>query len=123
PSEREALKFAAAWLEENRPIVTDGGAEPLDASSLETAEELMVISEQAPVSNSRYARLADYLSSLQIDREQISFERIEQIIGEKLPPSAREHRSWWANASVSHIQSRQWLSAGWRVAGINMTEG
>ena len=48
---------------------------------------------------------------------------MEDIIDGKLPPSARTHRGWWANDSVGHVQSQQWLEVGWRVAQINMTDG
>lgn len=36
------------------------------------------------------------------------------------PP--RAHRAWWANDTVTHVQSKQWLDAGWRVSYLNLTE-
>jgi hypothetical protein len=39
----------------------------------------------------------------------------------KLPPSAITQRSWWANDSVGHVQSKRWLDAGWRVRSFNLT--
>src|SRR5205823_1592780 len=45
----------------------------------------------------------------------------ETIIDHKLPPSAWEHRSWWANDSVGHVQSQEWLNAGWRVSNLTVT--
>lgn len=72
---------------------------------------------------SRYTPLALYLQTLPLDRdkEEISFEDIELLIGGRLPPYARQHRSWWANDSTRHVQSIQWLSAGWRVSSVNMS--
>ena len=52
----------------------------------------------------------------------LTFMQIQEILGEELPGSARQHRSWWANDSVGHVQSRQWLDVGWRVSNIAMAE-
>jgi len=56
-------------------------------------------------------------------RVELSFDRIDALLGEhRLPDSARKFRAWWANDSVSHAHSQQWLETGWRVANLNMTE-
>lgn len=73
-------------------------------------------------SESRYARLADWLQNQMHNKVILSFENIESIIEGTLPPSARKHRSWWANDSVSHSQSQQWIEAGWRASSVNMSE-
>lgn len=72
---------------------------------------------------SRYTPLAIYLQTLPLDRdkEDFSFEDIELLVGGRLPPYARQHRSWWANDSTGHVQSIQWLAAGWRVSSVNMS--
>lgn len=72
---------------------------------------------------SRYTPWALYLQTLPLDRDRVetSFEDIELLIGGRLPPYARQHRSWWANDSTGHVQSIQWLSAGWRVSSVNMS--
>jgi hypothetical protein len=44
---------------------------------------------------------------------------VEGLLGSKLPPSAYGHRSWWANDYISHVQSREWLDAGWRVSTVD----
>lgn len=71
---------------------------------------------------SRYTPLALYLQTLPLDQDRVesSFEDIELLIGGRLPPYARQHRSWWANDSTGHVQSIQWLSAGWRVSSVNI---
>ena len=44
----------------------------------------------------------------------MDFREIEQLLGSKLPPSARTHRAWWANEqSGSHVHCRSWLDAGY----------
>ncbi len=50
---------------------------------------------------------------------QLSFAEIEQIIGDRLPPSAYSHREWWSNHAGSHVQARAWLEAGWEVDGVD----
>lgn len=81
----------------------------------------LVESEEAR--ESRYTPLALYLQTLPLDHdiEERSFEDIELLIGGRLPPYARQHRSWWANDSTAHVQSIQWLAAGWRVSSVNMS--
>jgi CBS domain-containing protein len=71
---------------------------------------------------SRYAPLANYLQSIPPDEDkaEMTFKDIELFIGGRLPRYAREHRSWWANDSIGHVQSQQWLWAGWRVSAVNM---
>ena len=52
----------------------------------------------------------------------MTFEEIEAIIDGELPGSAHRHSAWWADDTVSHAQSREWLDAGWREGQLNMTE-
>jgi hypothetical protein len=52
----------------------------------------------------------------------LTFQDVEEIIDNQLPPSARRHRAWWANDPVAHTHSQLWLEVGWRVGQINMTE-
>lgn len=96
--------------------------EIIDTSPI-TAEIKPVDDELAP-GESRYARLAIYLQQVPMREIQIElpFEKIEEILEGELPPSAWQHRSWWANDTVSHVQSQQWLDAGWRVGRVNLTE-
>ncbi|MEW6180982.1 MAG: DUF4268 domain-containing protein [Chloroflexota bacterium] len=75
-------------------------------------------------SRNRYAALADWLQNQPDDVERVSlkFSQIEEIIQYPLPASAYRHRAWWANDSVAHSHSRQWLEAGWRTSFINLDE-
>jgi CBS domain-containing protein len=88
------------------------------------SDELPVqLAEPADSRESRYAPLALYLQSQpsEQDKVEMTFEEIELLIGGHLPKYARVHRSWWANNSSSHVQSMQWLGAGWRVSSVNMS--
>lgn len=119
--ERQRIKYCISLLQEIYPPPA------IDAqiSTSSDDDELIPLADELINSDSMYAPLALHLRDqpFATNRLQKTFEEIEQILGTKLPDSAREHRSWWANDSVSHVQSQQWLAAGWRVAGINMTEG
>lgn len=85
--------------------------------------EIAPIEEAIHVNESRYAPLALILREQPRGQAQIqlTFQKIEEFINGELPPSARQHRSWWANDSVGHVQSQQWLDVGWRVSRINMS--
>ncbi len=80
------------------------------------------LAEPEDARDSRYAPLARLLQSLPPEEDKVgmSFEDLELLIGGRLPKYARQHRSWWANNSSSHVQSMQWLGAGWRVSAVSM---
>lgn len=91
-----------------------------DASSYQTTAEFGLADEEIDPNESRYAPLAIWLDGQDKNQVSLAFEDIEKIIQDELPPSARNHRHWWANDSVSHTQAQQWLDAGWSVSNVNM---
>jgi CBS domain-containing protein len=92
------------------PSVTPAAPEPSPA-------------EEEQASDSRYTPLANYLQSqpADIDAVELTLAAIEKIIDDQLPPSARRHRSMWAN-DLSRPQARQWIDAGWRVSRVDLDE-
>lgn len=86
--------------------------------------EFTPVEETIHANESRYAPLALFLRKQPRTERTISlgFRDIEHITGSELPAAARQHRSWWANDSVAHVQSQQWLDVDWRVSRINMAE-
>lgn len=64
----------------------------------------------------KYEHLGDYLMEQRGDCCTLTFGKIEEIISASLPPSARQHRAWWANDGT-HPQARSWMRAGWRSEG------
>jgi hypothetical protein len=148
PTQRDQLKFCVDWLAKysvddltqqlegipvtwpvpapERPrepqVMRESGMTYQMAT--DSAGDVAPTDEVLGPSDSRYAPLAIYLNGQPSsqDRVQLRFVQIEDIIDGDLPLSARQHRSWWANDSVSHIQSQQWLDVGWRVGQISMTE-
>jgi CBS domain-containing protein len=126
--EREVLRYCRDLFDRHPvPVFTLSEADKANLvaknDNLET--DLQPTDDELKPGESRYAQLALYLQSRSASDERIelTFEQIEGILNGPLPASAREHRSWWANDSVGHVQSQQWLDAGWRVARINLTEG
>ncbi len=142
-AERQQLEFCSKWLMAHpihlaatwpvpQPSVTviDAQVSQLREAKTEHAvtppadQPLTFQPEVVSPADTRYAPLAIWLQGqpLDVDTVTLTFSDIESILGAILPPSARQHRSWWANDSVGHVQSQQWLDAGWRVSYLNMTE-
>lgn len=138
--QRDKIQFCEGWLESFHNAVMEEfqphpSVQPPDAmepinlpplinKSLEEndAIEVLQLAEEKP-SDSRYAPLAAWLQE-QLPSEQavqLTFQQIEAIIGDTLPPSAHE-RFWWANNSTTRVQSQQWLEVGWRVSKMDMSE-
>jgi CBS domain-containing protein len=80
------------------------------------------VEDEPGPSESRYAALAIWLQGQPAGKDEVdaTFGQIEEILGSSLPPSAYKQRAWWANDTVGHVQSKQWLDAGWRVASVSM---
>jgi len=150
--QRSSVKFAVAWLrrcqaepQAKRALATLRKAEDPFAPDpiLIEPTDLQVVAQQlnmpladrakpaeytvteAATDGGRWSVFADWLQSKpgNIDNVILPFDVIEDIIAAKLPSSARLYRAWWANDAVGHIQSQQWLAAGWRVSYINLTDG
>jgi CBS domain-containing protein len=145
PVERDNLRFCAQWFKNYPPITaeeesgvveeqlrigvppagqqgpsTEGDGEGIEEGTPDVGDHDSIDIE--PV-ESKYAPLASFLSRQPKGQERITltFDQIETIISNQLPAAAREHRSWWANDSTTHVQSGQWLKVNWRVVSINMT--
>jgi hypothetical protein len=71
----------------------------------------------------KYIPLQKYLRELPIRQEELTltFEQIEAILKDQLPPSAYEHRSWWGNQRQgTHVESLGWMDAGWMVDTVDL---
>lgn len=67
----------------------------------------------------KYRFLADYLHDNGGDSITMSFEQIEQLVGDKLPRSAYNYRAYWSNTDT-HTISRAWMRAGYMVTYVNL---
>ncbi len=80
----------------------------------------------------KYQPLHDLLAGLPKGQKQVtlSFQRIERVLGEALPPSAQEYEQWWLGGRVrrgridanwqDQVQQRAWESAGWTVDEVDL---
>jgi len=72
----------------------------------------------------KYSPFYNYLKNLDINQIEItlSFGKIEGIIDDDLPYSARNHRAWWSNEQDgSHVHAHAWMNAGWKVDSVDMS--
>jgi len=77
----------------------------------------------------KYDALAEHLASMPATQKRLvlTFNRIEALLGEPLPPSARRYEDWWiggrrwTRAENSQVQERAWHRAGWVVDEVNLT--
>ncbi len=70
----------------------------------------------------KYSPLERYLAGLPDSTCDVTmtFEHIERILGDQLPPSAHKHRPWWANErDGQHVHAHSWLDAGWKVDSVD----
>ena len=67
----------------------------------------------------KYRFLADYLHEHGGDTITMSFDQIEQLVGDKLPRSAYNYRAYWSNTDT-HTISRAWMRAGDMTTYVNL---
>lgn len=73
----------------------------------------------------KYVPLEHHLRDLPASQKEVtlSFEQIERILNNKLPPSAYQYQAWWANEKSPHQPEKQAImNAGWIVDTINLQE-
>lgn len=119
PVQHDALLRARDWLAA-RPKLASPPEE--QAAEVRATDRIGVpeggASQKPPA---KYAPLTEFLARLQANVVTLSFDGMESELGAELPPSARQHRSWWANDHTTHVQSLAWMSAGWRVADVDLS--
>ena len=73
----------------------------------------------------KYYPLEKYLRELPTTEEEVTltFERVEEILKDRLPPSAYEEHTWWGNQKQGlQVQSIPWMDAGWLVEAVDLDE-
>lgn len=119
----DALQHSREWLVSRPKIETSQTVSVLDPvePQIETVE---VDDTTSQVVSGKYRPLFVWLQKQgEVNRNiQLTFEQVEKILGDQLPPTARTHQSWWANDSVGHRHSHAWLRAGWRVSEYDLVE-
>jgi hypothetical protein len=72
-----------------------------------------------------YYLLEKYLRDLPVEQEEVTltFERIDELLKEPLPASAREDLPWWDNQKPGiQVESSAWMDAGWMVEIVDLRE-
>ena len=70
----------------------------------------------------KYTPLEKYLADLPAPTHDLTltFEQIERILNDKLPPSAYQHRAWWSNErNGQHVHAHAWMNTGWKVEPVD----
>jgi CBS domain-containing protein len=117
--QHDVLTNAKDWLEA-RPKLKSYQVTHLSKSDIQKAE-----ASRTKSPGGKYVPLRDYLENIKqegIVNLQLAFDQIENLLGEDLPDSARQHRAWWGNDYSTHVQAIAWLSAGWLVDGVDMNK-
>lgn len=69
----------------------------------------------------KYEPLAARLTGERDSEWSATFAQVEEVLGFKLPVSARKHREWWANQrDGGHSQAKGWQDAGWQVWRVDL---
>ena len=96
----------------NRVSILEDRVNDLEHGALPTKKETVVVGK-------KYRYLSDYLYKADKDSVKLTFDEIEQIIKEKLPGSANQHRAFWANTE-SHSIAISWMSVGYRTVEVDL---
>lgn len=68
----------------------------------------------------KYWKIFSFLKNEKADSIEVSLSKLEDILGFKLPKSARAYKAWWSNGGHSH--SKTWMDAGYKVKVVSLGE-
>lgn len=70
---------------------------------------------------SKYKSLGDHLQKNNLSIITLSYEKIEEVLGFKLVPTAYKREQWWENdENAVGRQCRSWMEVGWRTKDIKL---
>lgn len=73
--------------------------------------------------SSKYYPLFEHLQRCNQATISLTFLEIEALMGCSLPASARAKKYWWSNRdSASALQAIAWVSAGYQVSAVDLTQ-
>lgn len=67
----------------------------------------------------KYEALGQFLSSQSKSVVPMTFEQIERVIGNSLPPS-RRYPAWWSNNPSNNPMTKVWLAAGFMTEQVDV---
>jgi len=72
----------------------------------------------------KYDPLRDHLAGLPRGQGRVTmaFSKVEELLGDRLPPSAYTYEDWWGGSTrwSKVIRPRAWETAGWVVDGLDL---
>jgi hypothetical protein len=68
---------------------------------------------------SKYSPLRAFLEANDKDRIAMSFDEIEQVLGETLPAS-KKYPAWWSNNPSNNPMTKEWLAAGFETGAVDV---
>ncbi|MEL6334288.1 MAG: helix-turn-helix transcriptional regulator [Cyanobacteria bacterium J06633_23] len=72
---------------------------------------------------SKYYPLFEHLQTCNGDETTLTFEKIEALLHNPLPASAFKKKNWWSNRdSDSALQAKAWVSAGYHIKTVDLTQ-
>jgi hypothetical protein len=73
----------------------------------------------------KFTPLQLFLRGLHASQEEVTltFDLIEKIMNDPLPPSAYQDGTWWGNQKQgTQVEVIAWMDAGWMVEIVNLNE-
>lgn len=72
---------------------------------------------------SKYYPLFEHLQKCDEEKTTLTFTKIESLLGNTLPASALKRKNWWSNRdSNSALQALAWVSAGYHIEAVDLTQ-
>ena len=123
----DRLHRAHTWLE-RRNLRNKPSPQTVSVEHLQVATQIgtPVVVNQGDWAQGKYRPLRQWFETQTLTARlnhmlALAFTQIEELIGDTLPPSARQHRAWWANDSTSSRQATAWMTAGWAVSDVDFS--
>lgn len=67
----------------------------------------------------KYAPLKDFLAKQGKELVPMSFDEIEDVLGEALPPS-KQYPAWWSNNPSNNVMTKEWIAAGYQTESVDV---
>jgi len=71
----------------------------------------------------KHIKLKEYFSKANSASVTLTFEKIEEIEGQKLPASARKNRDWWYPRSNCNQIAEAWITEGYYMSALDLKKG
>jgi len=69
---------------------------------------------------SKYHPLYHHLTQSGQDEITLTLSEIEQLVGGRLPDTARTQRAWWSNRERGAVQAQAWMDAGYHTTELDL---